>query len=394
MATGLVAGLPLAAQAGDELVRDFQTFVSQGEHRSGGKGDQQAQAWLAQILAQLGFSVERIGLPVMAIEDAGTEILTGPLSVNGFPQYMPPSSAVGARLEGPLALYDAAVPSGRLLVHEAEWPAGAYWTPALQQIAERAASLSALALIFTTTTPKGGIFVFNRDQSLPPLPIPVIAVSRADHRQLVMGAQNSSKAGLTISGRVVASETGLILGRKPGKGRAIVISTPLTGWFTCGSERGSGIALFLDLARKLARQMRPVVLMATGAHEIGHTGMKLALDKYAPDPASVELWLHLGAAIAAKTADGKAQIARIIAAGAPMMERTRTLFPADHAFIQEASANSPGETGEIIQHGQLNLIGFANANPSFHTPDDLGQETDFGLLAQIAENLMGFISKL
>jgi hypothetical protein len=57
--------------------------------------------------------------------------------------------------------------------------------------------------------------------------------------------------------------------------RTIVVSTPTTGWFTCTCERGSGIAVYLALARTVASTTADLnfVFVATAGHEVGHGGM-------------------------------------------------------------------------------------------------------------------------
>lgn len=113
----------------------------------------------------------------------------------------------------------------------------------------------------------------------------------------------------------------------------LILSTPASGWFSCGGERGPGIALLLMLARRLpdlvarlrrdegmrrrsrldvrsvgsvgsVRSVRSVevLLLATTLHELGHQGAQrgLALAQeqgFTPDTTSA--WLALGASIAA-----------------------------------------------------------------------------------------------
>ena len=67
-----------------------------------------------------------------------------------------------------------------------------------------------------------------------------------------------------VAGRNVVARLG------PGKGPAIVVSTPMTGWYSCVCELGPGIANFLALARTVAAEKLPgeFIFVATAGHEI------------------------------------------------------------------------------------------------------------------------------
>src|SRR5260370_34461880 len=73
-----------------------------------------------------------------------------------------------------------------------------------------------------------------------------------------------------VAGRNVVARLGA------GKGPAIVVSTPMTGWYSCVCERGPGIANFLALARTLAAEKQPgnFVFVAAAGPENGHSGME------------------------------------------------------------------------------------------------------------------------
>ena len=116
----------------------------------------------------------------------------------------------------------------------------------------------------------------------------------------------------------------------------LIVSTPTSGWFQCGGERGVGVALWLQLARTLpallararrdetarrharavavtsgeGREARPtpvpvpsveVVLLGTTAHELGYGGAHAMIaDVLVPRgfaPAHTQAWIALGASI-------------------------------------------------------------------------------------------------
>lgn len=64
-----------------------------------------------------------------------------------------------------------------------------------------------------------------------------------------------------------------------GKDKTIIVSTPVTSWFTSTCERAPGNVAFLATV-SLAADSFPdanFILVATAGHEIGHGGMELFL---------------------------------------------------------------------------------------------------------------------
>ena len=59
----------------------------------------------------------------------------------------------------------------------------------------------------------------------------------------------------------------------------IVVMTPRSGWWLNASERGGGIACFLEIMRavKSSAPKRDVIFTANTGHELGHTGLDLFL---------------------------------------------------------------------------------------------------------------------
>ena len=229
------------------------------------------------------------------------------------------------------------------------------------------------------------------------LPIPVATVRRSVLDRLHELARRAGAARLQLSGRDANTSAEYVLARKPGVGAAIVISTPLTGWFRCGAERGPGVALMLGLARALARSSRPVWMVATGAHEIGHLGMKRALASgRLPPPCDTALWLHLGAGICARALDGRysIKIPQNIMLTASLAGRLGSDFAAPEWTYVEARPNGPGEGGDVIAAGYERLIGLSAPFPGFHTPGDDGGAVDYQKLARLEHDLGAVITRV
>lgn len=83
----------------------------------------------------------------------------------------------------------------------------------------------------------------------------------------------------------------------------LAVMTPRSGWYTCGSERGGGIACWLEIIRGIAsfRTRRSVLFVASSGHELGHLGMDTFIARRTGIVKNAMAWLHLGANIGAAT---------------------------------------------------------------------------------------------
>ena len=80
--------------------------------------------------------------------------------------------------------------------------------------------------------------------------------------------------------------------------KTMIVSTPYSGWFTCGGERGSGIAIWLALAEWAAKDTSGVkwIFMTSDGHELLFRGTNMFLrSNLIPPPSDVYLWTHFGA---------------------------------------------------------------------------------------------------
>ena len=55
----------------------------------------------------------------------------------------------------------------------------------------------------------------------------------------------------------------------------LVVMTPRSGWWGCASERGGGLACWLEIMRAMcaARPVRDTLFLASSGHELGHLGL-------------------------------------------------------------------------------------------------------------------------
>ncbi|MBT6406708.1 MAG: hypothetical protein HOK06_03825 [Rhodospirillaceae bacterium] len=165
------------------------------------------------------------------------------------------------------------------------------------------AQAGARAVVIVTESPTGDLLIPNVAPDDEPWPLPLLAVGERHAVLLEQAAAEGRSARLVLDGRIDerASTSNVVAHVGEGQ-RRIVISTPRTGWFASGGERGPGIAYLLALAEWAAERRAEVGFdfVATAGHELDHLGMTQFLNDRPPAPEQTLCWLHLGAGIATR----------------------------------------------------------------------------------------------
>lgn len=369
--------LPASATLGIQLRRDVATFAAFGEHRSGGEPARNAARWLAGRLGALGYQTQMDTFPVATFTDPWVKIAAGEKTFAGFVQWLPPRNQWPDILTGPLVdLTKGPSKPGCLALISQPAPFSAYWPERLNDVV--AAASEAIAVILAVDDPLGGLFAYNRDATLPRLPVPVLIVEKAGMTVLKNAAEHDKSAAVRGAGSIQQADAFNVRATMTGTGRTIVLSTPLTGWFRCGAERGAGVAALIALGQMLSSTGRPIELIASGAHEIGHLGMQRAIANGAADPQKVAVWCHLGASLGATALDesGGPKSVHFMMANKLEQDSLRTF--ADGLGLQRlpGTYSSPGEAGDVIRGHFENVIAFTGVFPGFHTPADDGRAID------------------
>lgn len=380
LGTALMSVLPMPSLAKPvpQLRRDVATFAAFGEQRAGSEPSRRVVTWLARRFRAMGYASQLSPFDVTTFTDPWVRVATGGRTIKGFVQWLPPEDRWPEVMSGPLVdLAKGQAQPGCIALISQPAPLSAYWPQALDQVI--AAAIDARVIVLAVEDPLGGLFAYNRDAALPRLPVPVVIVNRTGMTDLSTAATRGEYATIQGTGTVRGMQALNCQASLSGTGRKIVLSTPLTGWFRCGAERGAGIAVLLALARMLRQTGRPIELVATGAHEIGHLGMQEAIARRVAAPEDVAVWCHLGASLGATALDqaGKQPSVHFMMASQP--EQGALSAFADSLDLQRLPANrsAPGEAGDVIRGGFENVIAFTGVFPGFHTPADDGRAIDF-----------------
>jgi hypothetical protein len=276
--------------------RVLREYDAQGIHRTGTDVDERCARWLADEAARLGAQCELEAMPFSRIDVLECHV-----------------DVAGQRIEG-VPLFDAPL-SGAEGVAGKLAPAGAgaageigFW---LDTVPDAAGGKKFIAHRRTTAQKgliavtggerfklAGGLALLNAESYLEPFGPPVVQVS-SEARTVVEGATGSDVRLVTHAERreVTAYNT---LATVPGQDPSLPplgVMTPRSGWWQCASERGGGVAVWLEIlaAVAAARPARSVNFVASTGHELGHYGLSRHLASRRELIAGTRAWIHLGA---------------------------------------------------------------------------------------------------
>jgi hypothetical protein len=387
--------------SGTALYRDIERYAGFGVHRYGSRGAEAAMSWIELELGAAGYQVDSQALTILRqYELDHAHLHIGEAVLEAFPHWWLPENRATFALSARLS--DEVDATGKLAWVHLPHDRSAYLNDAHRSAIYQAAAHNPVAIVLTIDNPANDIFTYNANQEDPPWPVPVIVVA-ARHKALLAKALNDGTViSIDVAGRYLRDVPGRnLIGRLDGsESQAIVISTPVTSWFTSSGERGPGIANFLALARHAARQAsdRPLgktlVFVATAGHEIGHGGMERFLHQAAPPPSEVKAWIHLGASNACHlwTQDGEGWRTDGLVDGS---SRRLVMSPSMQAMVSHqfrhleavpfiAEKEAIGELRDVKAAGYRDFFGMAGSHRFFHTPTDGPQTTSPAILEPVA----------
>ena len=351
-----------------------EEYASLGDHRAGTPVDQDTIDWFCGRLERCGGKVATSGFDIAVYRSAwrvtidDEEVPSIPLFYEGVGRYH--TTAVC-----------------RDVLNVESYAAVFYDLPV---IIERARASTDEALIIATRCANESIYAINRTpvlaSGLPTMLVPGRVSENLAHARIELELHALIEPGR--SHNVVASFGA-------GDGPPVVITTPLSGWFACAGERGTGIALALSLAETLA-EVTPVMLVATSAHELDYAGGWEYTKTLGYRP---RLVVHLGSSVAASQrppCDGVAELTSGLGfrthlggdehkrVGDVMSRLGLTIEAVEqpddpHAWFGESSCWA---------HVGAPMLSFAGDFPLFHTPQDTAEQASAPALLERVDGVL------
>lgn len=360
---------------GAALYATVEAYAALGDHRTGTAVDDATRAWFTDELVRRGATVRSLPWTFerydgrARLRAAATEVAAVPISYSG---------------------------TGRVSTdapHLVELDGVGVHLGALDTALDEAAARGAEAVAVATGGGTGRLVVPNRRPVLRDGPLAVVvagasaATIAAHGGTLTMDARVAPASSATVEGR---------LGR--GGGDPVVVTTPLSGWFRCAGERGTGIAVALEVAGALARD-HPVLVVGTTGHELEFEGLRRYLAHGTPRALAV---VHCGAGLAAGDTDegGDLVLAGLRLAltvtgegrGGRTGERTGEALAGPLARVGFDLVSGwdtwPGE-GELWRGLGVPVLSLVGGFERFHTDDDVpAAVTTPALLARVASGVV------
>jgi hypothetical protein len=280
----------------------IQEFDAQGWHRTGTTADQESARWLVNKGQNLGvaLTLESFHLNRVAPHECYLEV--GERIIQGLPIF---DGGFTARegISGRIGFIGSSAQIGLSRVGRASGPLGAEPDVEFQKI-RRSKQHEALVAVASGESP--GLMASNAPDFCQPFGLPVLQVSSEEEEWLTNQALSNSLAHLVVSADRVESESFNVTGSVAGRNSEtppLIVMTPRSGWWQCASERGAGLACWLEVMRTMSRSRpyRDIIFVATSAHELGLLGLDDFLERRPSLVQESHVWLHFGADIGMET---------------------------------------------------------------------------------------------
>jgi hypothetical protein len=348
---------------GDELLRVVEAYSALGDHRTGTLVDDATVAWFAAELAAIGARVDVLPYEFDRYEARWSVVVDGD-EVPSIPLF-----------------YEGVGRVRTTTPHRASVDVvGGAGVRGWDDVVSAARSAGAEAAVVATQAGTGRLCAVNRRPALDGSGLLTVCVAGA-----LAERWQDVPVTVELDAQVVPGRSANVFGRV-GDGdddARLLLATPLSGWFRCAGERGTGIAVLLAVARTLAAEGVRVAVLASNGHELEGLGLHRWLAAH-EGPAWRGIF-HFGASVASGEADG----------AGPPVERTKRLFVSawggdERRSAELADALAPlgvavrvpsredavdprGWVGESRTWAPLArpLVSIAGGFPLHHAPDDV-----------------------
>ena len=260
----------------------------------------QSAQWLAGEIRQIGLAPTLEAFPLSRVDPVSASLAVNGRTIEGLPLF--DGGFTGAAgIAGRLGALNSDAPIGLCESAPNAQEAGALGEARRQNRHQ--------AIVVITRGARPGFCPSNADSFLAPFGPPVLQVASEEAAFLTECARQGATALLTAQAERTQAQAFNVVTAVAGTDNSLaplVVMTPRSGWWSCASERGGGLACWLEIMRAVrdAKPARDVLFVASSGHELGHIGLDAFIARRAGLVAAARAWIHLGANIGA--AQGRA----------------------------------------------------------------------------------------
>ncbi len=349
----------------DRVARLIEAYDAQGIHRTGTDSDDASGAWLVEQARAAGaevvlepFRLARVEVQGCSVDAAGRTIEGLPLFDGGF------TGADG--VTGRLGLPDTNADIALVTLDSAAISSEG------RSIGELRGGARHRAIVGITRGGQPGLIPMNAVRFADPYRIPVVQVGSNDAVWLQELASRNERirviAHAVRRDDTAANVVATVRGRRS-ELPPLVVMTPRSGWWHCASERGGGLACWVETIRAAAqaRPAKTIQFVASSGHELGHLGLDGFISRRHELVKGATAWLHLGANIGA--AGGRM---RLQASDDQMEERAAAALKGAAASVDVRVPRGTVPAGEArnIHVGGGRYASLVGNGPYFHSLAD------------------------
>jgi hypothetical protein len=243
--------------------------------------------------------------------------------------------------------------------------------------------------------------------------VPVLYVGKDTGTSVVSAAEAGQNANVVLQAQEGTAIDSDVWGVLPGKDRSrrIFIATPSSSMVPAASERGSGDAAVLGLARhyaELPRSQRPVTLvfLFTTGHEVGFLGLSALIKATGNFFTGQDAFVWLGSGIGNPTTtedpDGELTVSPLPSPSGglhysenPLIEGLFADFFAGGVTVPTTAAHTSTAGEQVSAYAAgVPTIGWTGSSIFFHTTADLPDTVDPTLLAEETQGFRNVIDAL
>jgi hypothetical protein len=280
-----------------DLIRAYE---QQGFHRTGTAVDQTSGHWLANEVRQIGLEPVLEEFSLSRVDPVQASLVVDGRTIEGLP-FFDGAFTSSAGIAGSLGSLASDASIGLT-----ESPPNAAEAGALGG-ARRHDRHQAIVVVTRGACP--GFCPSNADSFRRPFGPPVLQVASEHAPVLAECARQGATAVLTAHVERIQTKAFNVVTVVSGTNKSmapVVVMTPRSGWWWCASERGGGLACWLEIMRAMrdAKPARDVLFVASSGHELGHLGLDAFIARRPGLLPTAKAWIHLGANIGAAQGPG------------------------------------------------------------------------------------------
>lgn len=290
------------------VVRELIQFYSQqGNQRTGSTADKNTLTWMEKILKNEGYKVTFQSFPFLQTFQSKATLTFKTLDYRTL-EGMTLFNSEGTDSNGLTAQFGEPDEAGYIPVFHYfvmlphENLSSEFIQKNHQKLDKLLASNQYPAVVVVTQGNKRGLAPFNINLHNS-YHIPIVLISSSFGNLLEMEAKINKRVRIIAKNKRKES-TGYNLiaslkGQNP-KAKPLIIMVSRNTWWRGSAERGTGIAAWLAVAKKLSliHPKRSVIMVALGGSELGHLGYRQFLHEYHSLIKTAYAWIYIGANIA------------------------------------------------------------------------------------------------